>query len=137
MSKKRSFKAEFKLEQVLKHTKHYQSYCSISREFGIDKSVIKRWVSLYKSMRILGLEINKTKTIFSLDFKYKVVRYMLPNNSSFFDANLKFGVPISSIFQWQKDFSNFKIKGLYPKSKGRPKSMSNFKQKKHKSNKRH
>ena len=135
MRKKRSFTSDFKLEQVLKYTKNHQSYCSISKEIGIDKSVIRRWVGLYKSKGILGLEINKSKTIFSFDYKYKVVKYMLSNNSSLFDASLKFGVPISSIFQWQKDFSNFGIKGLYPKPKGRPKSMSNFKRKKHKSNK--
>ena len=47
--KKRSFTAEFKLEQVLKYTKYHQSYCSISKEIGIAKSVIRRWVGLYKS----------------------------------------------------------------------------------------
>jgi transposase len=133
MRKKRSFTSEFKLEQVLKYTRHHQSYCSISKEIGIDKSVVRRWVGLYKSKGILGLENNKTKTIFGLDFKYKVVKYMLSNNSSLFDASLKFGVPISSIFQWQKDFSNFGLKGLYPKTKGRPKSMSNYRPKKRKS----
>lgn len=102
---------------------------------GIDKSVLRRWVGLYKSKGILGLEINKTKTIFGLDFKYKVVKYMLSNNSSFFDASLKFEVPVSCIFQWKKNFSTFGLKGLYPKTKGRPKSMSNFKGKKRKSDK--
>lgn len=137
MRKKRSFTAEFKLEQVLKYTKHHQSYCSISKEIGVDKSVIRRWVGLYKTKGILGLEISKTKTIFSFDFKYKykVVKHMLSNNSSLFDASLKFEVPISSIFQWQKDFANFGLKGLYPKFKGRVKSMSNYKRKQRKSDK--
>lgn len=52
---------------------------------------------------------------------------MLSNNSSLFDTSLKFEVPISSIFQWQKDFSNFGINGLYPKPEVRPESMSNCK----------
>jgi transposase len=65
MRKKRSFTSEFELEQFLKYT-HHQSYCSISREIGIDKSVVRRWVGLYKSKGILGLEINKCKTIFDI-----------------------------------------------------------------------
>jgi transposase-like protein len=70
MRKKRSFTAEFKLEQVLKYTKHHQSYCSISKEIGIAKSVIRRWVGLYKSKGVLGLEINKTVVLHRLvDFK--------------------------------------------------------------------
>ena len=38
-------------------------------------------------------------------------------------------------FSGKKDFTNFGIKGLYPKPKGRPKSMSNYKRKKRKSDK--
>jgi transposase len=135
MRGKRKFTSEFKLEQVLKYTNYHRSYGDISKEVGIDHSVLRRWVGLYKSKGILGLKINKTKTVFSLDFKLKVIKYLASNNSSLFDASLKFEVPISSIFQWQKDFSNFGIKGLHPKPKGRPKSMSNYKRKKRKSDK--
>ena len=35
--------------------------------------------------------------------------------------------------RWQKDFANFGIEALQPRPKGRPKSMSNFKGKKRKS----
>jgi transposase-like protein len=60
MKKKRSFTSEFKLEQFLKCT-HNQSYCSISREIGIDKSVVRRWVRLYKTKVILGFKSIKAK----------------------------------------------------------------------------
>lgn len=134
MNKKRSFSSEFKLEQVLKYINDHQSYIEISKAVDIDHSVIRRWVSLYKSKGILGLEINKSKTIYSLVFKVSVVKYMNSTVSSLFDASLKFEVPISSIFQWQKDFANFGLKGLYSKPKGRPKTMNN-KRKKRKSDK--
>ena len=64
MRKKRSFTSEFKLEQFLKYT-HHQSYCSISREIGIDKSVVRRWVRLYKTKVILGFKSIKAK-LFSI-----------------------------------------------------------------------
>lgn len=64
MRKKRSFTSEFKLEQFLKYT-HHQSYCSISREIGIDKSVVRRWVRFYKTKVILGFKSIKAK-LFSI-----------------------------------------------------------------------
>ena len=135
MRKKRSFTPEFKLEQVLKYTNNHRSYGDISKEVGIDHSVIRKWVGLYESKGVLGLKTNKTKAVFTLDFKLNVIKHMTSNSLSFFDASLKFEVPVASIFQWQKNFNNFGIKGLYPKPKGRPKSMSNYKRKKSKSDK--
>ena len=113
MNKKRSSSSEFKLEQVLKYINDHRYYVEISKAVDIDHSVIRRWVSLYKSKGILGLEINKSKTIYSLAFKVSVVKYMNSNVSSLFHASLKFEVPNSSIFQRQKNFANFGLKGLY------------------------
>lgn len=49
---------------------------------------------------------------------------------------MKFTITSESvIIKWQKDFITFSIEGLQPKPKGRPKSMSNFKRKKRKSDK--
>ena len=39
------------------------------------------------------------------------------------------------IIKWKKDFANFGIEGLKPKPKDQPKSMTNFKRKKRKSDK--
>ncbi|WP_026715465.1 transposase, partial [Flavobacterium daejeonense] len=89
MREKRKFSSEFKLEQVLKHTNDHRSYGAISKEVGIDHSLLRRWVGLYKSKGILGLKINKTKTVFSLDFKLKVVKYLISNNLSLLDASIK------------------------------------------------
>jgi transposase len=102
MNKKRSFSSEFKLELVLKYINDHQSYIEISKVVDIDHSVIRRWVSLYKPMGILGLEISKSKTIYSLAFKVSVVKYMNSNVSSLFDASLKFEAPISFIFNGKK-----------------------------------
>ena len=49
---------------------------------------------------------------------------------------MEFNIPTkSTIIKWQKDFTTFGVEGLHPKPKGRPKSMSNFKRKKRKSDK--
>ena len=49
---------------------------------------------------------------------------------------MKFNVTSESvIIKWQKDFITFGITGLQPKPKGRPKSMSDYKRKKRKTDK--
>lgn len=48
----------------------------------------------------------------------------------------KFNIPdLAIIVKWKRDFANFGLKGLQPKTRGRPKSMSDFKRKKRKSDK--
>ena len=52
------------------------------------------------------------------------------------DSSLKFNIPDTGIIvKWKKDFANFGLAGLQPKTKGRPKSMDTNKQKKRKSDK--
>jgi transposase len=52
------------------------------------------------------------------------------------ETHLKFNISLdSTISKWQKDFTAFGIEGLQSKPKGRPKSMSDFKRKKRKSDK--
>jgi transposase len=52
------------------------------------------------------------------------------------ETRLKFNISSDSIIiKWQKDFTTFGIEGLQSKPKGRPKSMSDFKRKKRKSDK--
>ena len=49
-------------------------------------------------------------------------------------TSLNFYIPDAAIIvKWKRDFANFGLDGLQSKPKGRPKSMSNFKRKKRKS----
>jgi transposase len=52
------------------------------------------------------------------------------------DVSIKFNIPDAAIIvKWKKDFANFGLAGLEPKTKGRPKSMNDNKRKKRKSDK--
>ena len=52
------------------------------------------------------------------------------------DSSLKFNIPDTGIIvKWKKDFANYSLAGLQPKTKGRPKSMDTNKRKKRKSDK--
>jgi len=74
--------------------------------------------------------------IYSIDFKQNVLLSIENDLLSLREACLKFNIPTdSTIIKWKRDFTNFGLEGLQPKPKGRPKSMSNFKRKKRKSDK--
>lgn len=124
---KNKFTSAFKEEQVLKYITDHQSYSSISEEAWIVDSLIRRWVGLYKSKGILGLEINKSKTLFCFDFKVMIVKHTKSNCLSIFDECLKFNIPDSAIIiKWQKYFTNYWYWEFIPKTKGRPKSITNL-----------
>lgn len=73
---------------------------------------------------------------YTIDFKLKVLRAIDNEHLSLHQAYVKFNIPTRSIIaKWQQDFSNFGVEGLQSKPIGRPKSMSNIKRKKHKSEK--
>jgi transposase len=135
MERKVKYDYAFKLECVqLVLEKHYS--CEfVSNQKDLHESNIRRWVDFYKKYGNPGLLSRKNQR-YSVDFKLKVLNSIDKNLLSLRETCLKFNIPSDSIIiKWQKDFTNFGLEGLQPKPKGRPKSMSNFKRKKHKSDK--
>ncbi|MFM9825949.1 hypothetical protein [Flavobacterium sp.] len=52
------------------------------------------------------------------------------------DASIRFNIPDTSIIvKWKKDFADFGLVGLQPKTRGKPRSMNENKRKKRKSDK--
>ena len=135
MERKVKYDYAFKLECVeLVLASHY-SCESVSKEKGANKSNIRKWVGFYKRYGKTGLLPRKNQN-YSADFKLKVLKSLDNNYLSLSEACLKFNITSESvIIKWQRDFANFGIDGLAQKPKGRPKSMNNFKRKKHKSDK--
>lgn len=135
MERKVKYDYGFKLECVELVTNEHYSCVSVSNKKGANASNIRKWVSFYKEYGKVGLLPRKNR-VYSIDFKQKVLRSIEKDLLSLREARLKFNIPTdSTIIKWQRDFTNFGLEGLRPKPKGRPKSMSNFKRKKHKSDK--
>jgi transposase len=135
MERKVKYDYAFKLECVkLVLEKHY-SCEAVSRLRGPNESNIRKWLDFYKEYGKAGLLPRKNQS-YSYDFKLKTLKSIDSDYLTLKEACLKFNIPTDSIIiKWQKDFANFGIEGLKPKPKGRPKSMSNFKRKKRKSDK--
>jgi transposase len=135
MERKVKYDYAFKLECVQLVLKQHYSIKSVSSQKGLHESNIRKWVLLYNTHGKTGLLARKNQD-YSVDFKLKVLQTIDKEYLSLSETRLKFNISSDSIIiKWQKDFANFGLDGLQPKPKGRAKSMSNFKRKKHKSDK--
>ena len=135
MERKVKYDYAFKLECVELVLKKHYSCELVSKQKGPNKSNINKWVKFYKQYGRTGLLPKKNQN-YSTDFKLKVLKSIDDDYLSLSEACLKFNVTSESvIIKWQKDFITFGIAGLQPKPKGRPKSMSDYKRKKRKTDK--
>jgi transposase len=135
MERKVKYDYVFKLECVkLVLEKHY-SWNYVSAQKSLSKSNIRKWVRLYKQYGSIGLLPRKNQS-YSVNFKLKVLKAIDKDLLSLRDTSIKFDIPDTGIIvKWKKDFANFGLLGLQPKTKGRPKSMNENKRKKRKSDK--
>ena len=132
MERKVKYDYAFKLECVELVLKKHHSNESVSLQKGLSASNIRKWVLLYKTYGTTGLLACKNQS-YTADFKAKVLQAIAKERLSLSESRIRFKIPSDSvIIKWQKDFANFGLAGLLPKPKGRPKSMSNSKGKKHK-----
>ena len=135
MERKIKYDYAFKLECVkLVLEKHYScNYVSIEK--GLERSNLRKWIGFYKEYGAIGLLPRKNQS-YSLDFKLEVLKAIDKDSLSLRAASVKFNIPDTSIIvKWKKDFANFGLVTLQPKTRGRPKTMNDNKRKKRKSDK--
>lgn len=135
MERKVKYDYAFKLECVkLVAEKDYSCNC-VSKLKGPNESNIRKWVAFYKEYGSIGLLPRKNQS-YSIAFKLKVLKAIDKQILSLRDSSIKFNIPDAAIIvKWKRDFANFGLEGLYPKTRGRPKSMNDNKRKKRKSDK--
>lgn len=135
MERKVKYDYAFKLECVELVLENHYTADYVSKLKGLNESNIRKWVNFYREFGKEGLMPRKNRS-YSVSFKMEVLNAIEQEYLSLREVCLKFNIASESvIIKWQKDFTIFGVDGLHPKSKGRPKSMSNFKRKKHKSDK--
>ncbi|HLV50517.1 MAG TPA: transposase [Flavobacterium sp.] len=135
MERKVKYDYAFKLECVEMVLKKHYSNKYVSKLKGIDESNIRKWVNFYQRYGKSGLLPRKNQR-YTTAFKLKILKAIDKENLSLRATSLKFNIPDAAIIvKWKRDFANFGVQGLEPKPKGRPKSMSDYKRKKRKSDK--
>ena len=133
MERKVKYDYTFKLECVELVLKKLYSTKAVSKLKCLDESNIRKWVSFYQLYGKSGLLPRKNNK-YSIDFKLRVLKTIEKEFLSLRETSLNFDIPDAAIIvKWKRDFANFGLDGLQSKPKGRPKSMSNFKRKKRKS----
>ena len=135
MERKVKYDYAFKLECVeLVLRKHY-SDTHISKLKQIPRSNLRKWVSFYKTYGKDGLLPRKNQS-YSAEFKIKILKTIEKKSLSLLATGIMFNIPdFGIIVKWKKDFDNFGIEGLQSKQRDKPKSMSDYKRKKSKSDK--
>ena len=132
---KSKYSLEFKLEAVDRYYKENIGSEALGKELGVLGSIIRNWILSYDANGVLGLERDRN-SIYTKEFKLKVIQIIKRKNLSISEAARKFNIGAkSSILTWQRNYEKNGILGLENKPKGRPKTMSNYKRKKKKTGK--
>ena len=121
------YNLEFKLKVVKEYLEGNIGYASLAKKYNIsNKSIIQRWVEIFKNQGYEGLEIKRKNSKYSFEFKLNTVNLYLTGEMSYQSlANeLKINNP-SMIVRWVKEFREEGIEGLKPKKRGRPSNMPN------------
>ena len=135
MERKVKYDYAFKLECVELVLKKHYSENYVSKLKRTSRSNIRKWLSFYKIYGNIGLLPRKNQS-YTIDFKLKVIRTIQKESLTLMATCLRFNIPDKAIIvKWKKDFANFGLEGLKPKQRGKPISMSDFKRKKHKTDK--
>lgn len=112
------YNLETKEKAVFEVLKKNKSVRQVEKELGIPKSVIQRWITLYKKLGLDGIADKKAN--YTSDFKLSIIKYMQDNELSYEEASADFGMPSSaSLYNWVKIYEEG-ADGLYKKAKPRP-----------------
>lgn len=130
MSGKKKYTNDLKHAIVIEYLNgHTGGYRALSAKYGIEKSIIKRWVALYKNG---GIEhLTTVRRTYSGDFKIHVVEYMHQNSLSIQSTAAHFGIQsLSTVLKWERIYFEEGKEVLYEERRGRSRKMSTRKHRK-------
>ena len=123
MSGKKKYSDEFKVKVVMDYLDGHSGGCRmLSNKYGIDRSIIKRWIDLYKAG---GVEqLSRVTRTYSGEFKIHVVEYIHQTSISINRAAAKFGIQSPpTISKWERIYYEEGKEALFEERRGRRKSM--------------
>ena len=105
---RRKYSKEFKLKLVKEHIEEGTSYWKISKDYGIEASVIRRWGDAFDAFGEEGIEAhNCDRYNYSAEFKKKVVEDYLSTSTSFKELAYKYIILApSSVGKWVRMYNN-------------------------------
>ena len=116
---------ELKLKIVNESLNKQVSLRRLSCKYGIDHSVIRRWITNYKEFGEESLRRSRQRTVYTFDFKLQVVELYLTSEISYRELALQVGMTNpSQITRWVMDYKVAGPEALKPKKRGRKRSMN-------------
>ena len=115
---------EFKLQVVNEYLNGGAGYWTLSKKYGIDNAIIRRWVNNYNRFGEKVLRRSRQKQTYSFEFKLHVVELYLTSELSYQELALKVGMTDSAtIVRWVNEYRAAGPEALKPKKKGRKRAM--------------
>lgn len=107
MSKNKKLDYNIKLNAVLNHREGKKSLLDISKDIGVSREQIRRWVHKYESLGVEGLK-NKTRhKSYSREVKINAIKDYLSGECSQFDICIKYEISSVSVLQrWIMLYNN-------------------------------
>ncbi|OEY92200.1 transposase [Acinetobacter qingfengensis] len=118
------YSQEFKLEVVQYYLSGFGKV-STGNKYNVHPNDVVKWVAVFQQHGVSGLNRKNKKSIFTIEFKYRVVTTILFEGLSLTEAIQRFQIRETSIIRsWLRQYQENGIDGLKPKPKGRSKHMS-------------
>jgi len=107
MSRKK-YSKEFKLKLVKEHLEEGTSYWRLSKDYGIEASIIRRWGDAFDAFGEEGIEPHNCDLYnYSAEFKKKVVEEYLATSTSLKELAYKYKIlASSSVGKWVRMYNN-------------------------------
>lgn len=123
------FSSELRLKAVSFYINNNVSKGETARIFGVDLSIIQKWIKVYEYHGFEG--VLNTNGKYTGDFKIHVVEYMQNQGLSARETAGIFNIPsYTTVCKWEKIYLEKGLEGLYKDNRGRPKKMKREKAKK-------
>lgn len=128
MGKYKKHESEFKLGLVKAH-ENGKSLNALSKQWGVSKSQLRKWIDQYNSLGAKGL-LRRPNQKYTKEFKLTAVESYLNKALSLRDCCLHFNIPsIGILSRWVGIYERLGADGLSARQTGR-KTMKEDKQKK-------
>ena len=113
----------FKLSIVQEYLNGRIGYQTLSNQYGLAKTVVRRWVLQFQAH---GTGAFKKKfSHYSPEYKLSVLQFMWQNELSYGQAGIHFDIRNPGILsQWEQDYRTGGITALKSQKRGRPVAMT-------------
>ncbi|WP_145882045.1 helix-turn-helix domain-containing protein [Pseudoduganella flava] len=112
----------FKLRIVQQYLAGASGYKTLSKQHGLDASMIRRWVKWFEAHGVDGLK--KKFTQYPAEVKLSVLQHMWDNELSCRQTAALFNIRNPGIVNiWEREFRRAGFDALIARPRGRPKSM--------------